>query len=107
MIIARPLLGLSVIALSLAIYFGVSGLLQIVWWWRLRRALNSLWMLLAGLATLILAVLIGVEWPLSGFWAVGTLVGVHLLFGGTSLIALALPPRKKKQAKEPGAEPAG
>lgn len=57
-ICARPLVGLSAITLSLVFYFAVSGIVQIVWWWRLRRA-------------------------------VGTLVGVHLIFGGASLIALA------------------
>jgi uncharacterized membrane protein HdeD (DUF308 family) len=103
LIIARPLVGLSAITLSLVVYFGVSGLLQIAWWWRLPRALSSPVMLLAGLVTLLLAVLIGTEWPLSGFWAVGTLVGVHLLFGGTSLIALASPPRTKKPTDEAGA----
>jgi uncharacterized membrane protein HdeD (DUF308 family) len=90
-VIARPLVGLSAITLSLILYFALSGLFQVVWWWRLRRALSSLWMLLAGVVTLLLAVLIGIEWPLSGLWAVGTLVGVHLVFAGASLVALGSP----------------
>jgi uncharacterized membrane protein HdeD (DUF308 family) len=90
-IVARPLVGLSVITLSLTVYFAVSGIVQVVWWWRLRPAFSVLWMFLSGVATLLLAVLIGVEWPLSGLWAVGTLVGVHLVFAGASLVALGSP----------------
>lgn len=28
------------------------------------------------------------EWPLSGVWAVGTLVGISLLFSGFSILAI-------------------
>jgi uncharacterized membrane protein HdeD (DUF308 family) len=28
------------------------------------------------------------EWPLSGLWAVGTLVGINLLFTGFSLVSV-------------------
>ena len=34
----------------------------------------------------VLAVLIMASWPASTFWAVGTLVGVRLLFAGSSMI---------------------
>lgn len=94
-IVARPLVGLTAITLSLVVYFAISGIVQAVWWWRLRAVRGALWTLLSGLMTLLLAVLIGVEWPLSGLWAVGTLVGVHLILGGSSLVALAAPSCRK------------
>ena len=103
-IIARPLVGLTAITLSLVLYFASSGILQIVWWWRLRRDFDALWTLLAGLVTVSLAVFIGIEWPLSGLWAVGTLVGVHLLFGGASLIALASAAGRPEPSGENGDE---
>jgi uncharacterized membrane protein HdeD (DUF308 family) len=28
------------------------------------------------------------EWPLSGLWAVGTLVGINLVFAGFSLVSV-------------------
>jgi len=37
-----------------------------------------------------LSVLNSDQWPLSGLWAVGTWVGVDLLFGGFSLIRIGL-----------------
>lgn len=93
--IARPLLGLSVLTLYIVIYFAMSGVTQIAWWWRVRRARGALGLILSGLVTLVLAILIGMEWPLSGLWAVGTLIGVHLLFGGASLFALGSPAAKE------------
>ena len=45
-------------------------------------------MLLSGIAALVLGFLIAREWPLSGAWAIGVLVGVRLLFTGWSMVAL-------------------
>ncbi len=45
-------------------------------------------MLVGGIATLALAFMIGSDWPFSGAWAIGVLVGVRLLFAGWSMIAL-------------------
>ena len=87
--IARPLLFLAAITLVLLIYFVASGLLLIAWWRRLRPMPGSGSILVTGVATLLLALLVGLEWPLSGRWAVGTLVGVHLVLYGGSLIAIA------------------
>jgi hypothetical protein len=36
----------------------------------------------------VLGFLLLKEWPLSGLWAVGTLVGINLLFAGFSIIAV-------------------
>jgi uncharacterized membrane protein HdeD (DUF308 family) len=41
-----------------------------------------------GIVTIILAGLIWYQWPLSGQWAIGVLVGVRLIFAGWSMIAL-------------------
>jgi uncharacterized membrane protein HdeD (DUF308 family) len=103
--ITRPFVGLSALTLTIVLYFAASGVVQTVWWWRLRRDLGALWTLLSGAMTLLLAALIGLQWPLSGLWAVGTLVGVHFLFGGASLITLGSPPRGKKESGDAGSEP--
>jgi len=36
----------------------------------------------------VLALLIWNQWPLSGVWAIGTLVGIQLVFSGMSMIAV-------------------
>ena len=45
-------------------------------------------LLFGGITTLVLGVMIRRQFPLSGVWAVGTLVGIQLLFSGWLLIAI-------------------
>jgi len=37
---------------------------------------------------LVLGIFLLSEWPLSGVWAIGTLVGINLIFAGFSLISV-------------------
>jgi uncharacterized membrane protein HdeD (DUF308 family) len=52
------------------------------------------WMLMSGLIDLVLAVMIFAGLPSTASWAVGLLVGINMIFGGTALIAMALHARK-------------
>ena len=47
-------------------------------------------MLVSGIIDLILAALIWSGLPGTAAWALGLLVGINMLFGGTSMIAIAL-----------------
>jgi uncharacterized membrane protein HdeD (DUF308 family) len=51
-------------------------------------------MLMSGLIDLVLAVMIFAGLPSTASWAVGLLVGINMIFGGTALIAMALHARK-------------
>jgi uncharacterized membrane protein HdeD (DUF308 family) len=51
------------------------------------------WMLAAGLMDLLVAFIIISGLPGSATWAIGLLVGLNLLFGGASLIGMALAAR--------------
>ena len=42
----------------------------------------------------ILGVLIWAQWPASGIWVIGLLVGIQLLFTGWALVMLALAARR-------------
>ncbi len=88
LILARPLMGLFSITLVLVVYFLVDGVMEIVAAFRFRPEKGWGWMIVGGLATLALAVMIGYEWPLSGQWAIGVLVGARLIVAGWSMIAL-------------------
>ena len=63
-----------------------------------RRASHGRWvgLMINGVIDLILAALIGVALPQSAAWAIGIIIGVDMLFGGSSLIALALAARNPK-----------
>ena len=86
--VAHPLVALASLTMVLAIYFLIEGVGEIFWGFQLRPASGWGWALASGVAALVLGILIWSEFPLSGVWAVGTLVGIKLLFSGSTLIAL-------------------
>ncbi len=88
-VLAHPLFGLTVLTLVLAVYFVIEGFWKIIASFSLRPAAGWLAILASGLIALLLGLLIWTEWPLSGLWAVGTLVGVDLLATGIALIFLS------------------
>ncbi len=46
----------------------------------------------------LLGILLLEEWPLSGLWAIGTLVGINMLFVGFAMISIASAARKLVRA---------
>jgi uncharacterized membrane protein HdeD (DUF308 family) len=98
-IVIRPIVGLAAITVALAVYFVSSAVVQGLWWWRSRHRRGSIWLLVSGIATTILAILIATGWPLSGLWAVGALVGLHLIFSGASIFAFSCPPTTREAAE--------
>jgi|SRR5579862_1110863 len=53
--------------------------------------------LMSDIGTVVLGVLIGVEWPMSGAWAVGTFVGIGLIFDGWSLVMAGVAARELRR----------
>src|SRR5262249_23751223 len=60
------------------------------------------WMLASGIVDLILAGIIFAGLPETATWALGLLVGINLLFGGTALIGMALAARSAVYASGNG-----
>ena len=56
------------------------------------------WMLASGIVDLVLAAIIFAGLPGTAAWAIGLLVGINLLFGGISMIAMALHARASEPA---------
>ena len=54
--------------------------------------------LVSGVIDLVLAVIIFLGLPGTAFWALGLLVGINMLFGGSALIAMALAARHPASA---------
>jgi uncharacterized membrane protein HdeD (DUF308 family) len=93
-VLAHPWLGLEVLTLVLAVVFVIEGIWKIFVSFSFRAASGWLAMLLSGVLALILGVLIWMQWPLSGMWAIGVLVGVDLIMTGAAMIALAVTIRR-------------
>ncbi len=86
--LARPLLGLASMAAVLVFYFLLDGIFEIVAAFKIRGEKGWFWLVVGGIASIVLACMIWREWPVSGAWAVGLLVGIRLIFAGWSMIAL-------------------
>jgi len=92
-LLMHPLAGLMSLTLALAIYLFVEAILEFLLGFKLRPLPGSGWLIFDGIITLILAVMIWRTWPSSTAWVIGTLVGISMLFSGTSRLMLSLAAR--------------
>jgi len=92
----NPLRGLATLTWGLVAYFFVDGIFMILFGIAHRRESSRRWewLLFNGVIDVILAGVI-VSWmPGSLSWALGLIVGIDMVFGGASLLALALAARR-------------
>ncbi len=96
----NPLQGLATLTYVLTAFFILDGIFIIVLAIAHRRELSGRWewMMVNGITDLILAGVIISGLPGSLFWALGLLVGIDMVFGGVSLIAMSLEARKLPSA---------
>ncbi len=97
MLLGSPLTGAFSLTLVLIAFFLIEGAVSIMFALDHKRELSGQWgwMLISGIIDLALAVMIFAGLPSTAAWAVGLLVGINMLFGGTALIAMALHARKR------------
>ena len=93
-VIAHPLLGVASLTLLLASLFVIEGILDIVLFVKMRPMHGSSWVLMDGIITLVLGLLIYMQWPSSSAWAIGTLVGISMIFSGVARVMMSLAVRK-------------
>jgi uncharacterized membrane protein HdeD (DUF308 family) len=100
-LIARPALGVASLTLLLASLFLVEGVFNIILFFRAPAILRSSWILFDGIVTLLLGLMIYLQWPSSSAWAIGTLVGVSLIFSGVTRVMVSLAVRKAAASVAP------
>jgi len=93
-LIAHPALGVASLTLLLAALFLIEGILDLALFFQARSIQGSSWVLIDGVITLLLGLMIYLQWPSSSGWAVGTLVGASMIISGVSRIMLSLTVRK-------------
>ncbi len=96
----RPVLGLTSLTLVLAAYFFVDGIFEIFEAFDLKPLKGWGWMLFGGIVSVLLGFLIWRQWPISGAWAIGILVGIKLIFAGAAMIAIGMAGRSFAGAAE-------
>ena len=96
-----PVNGAVSLTLVLTAFFIVDGIASIMYALAHRQQLTGQWgwLLASGLCDLVVAALIIAGFPGTAAWAIGLLVGINMIFGGTSLIIVALSARSSIQAE--------
>jgi uncharacterized membrane protein HdeD (DUF308 family) len=96
-LLARPVQGLLTLTLVVGAYFLAEGVATIMYALQHRKELSERWswMLVSGLMDILIAFFIISGLPGSAEWAIGLLVGINLIIGGSSLIGMALAARNK------------
>jgi uncharacterized membrane protein HdeD (DUF308 family) len=94
-LLAQPVQGTLTLTIVVGAYFLAEGVTTIMYALEHRRELSERWswLLVAGIMDLVIAGIIIAGLPGSALWAIGLLVGINLLFGGASLIGMALAAR--------------
>ena len=96
MLLLWPLNGVLSLTLILIVFFVIEGVASIMFALEHKRELSGRWgwMLASGIVDLILATIILAGLPGAAAWAIGLLVGINMVFGGSALIAMALHARE-------------
>jgi uncharacterized membrane protein HdeD (DUF308 family) len=91
-LLVSPVSGAVSLTLVLSVFFAVEGIASIMYALDHRQQLSGRWgfMLFSGLIDLILAAIILIGLPGTAAWAIGLLVGINMIFGGSALIAMGL-----------------
>jgi uncharacterized membrane protein HdeD (DUF308 family) len=102
-LLAWPLSGVLSLTLVLIVFFTIEGVASIMFALEHKRELTGRWglMLASGVVDLIVAGIVLTGLPGTAAWAIGLLVGINMVFGGSALIAMAMHAR----TLDPGAAP--
>ncbi|WP_315703801.1 MULTISPECIES: HdeD family acid-resistance protein [unclassified Bradyrhizobium] len=94
-LLAEPVEGTLTLTIVIGAYFLAEGVATIMYALEHRREMSARWgwLLASGLVDIVIAGIIITGLPGSALWAIGLLVGINLLFGGISMIAMALAAR--------------
>lgn len=85
-----PMTSMFTLTGVLLVYFVVDGAYSIFSGVKGRPEPGWGWVIISGIASIVLAVLLWRQWPDSGAYAVGLLVGIRLIFSGWSIAMLGM-----------------
>ena len=94
-LLARPVQGTLTLTIVVSAYFLAEGVATIMYALEHRRQLTGRWswLVISGLVDIVISFLVITGLPSSAEWAIGILVGINLLFGGATMIGIALAAR--------------
>ncbi len=92
----NPVAASLALTLILAASIFAVGVFRIVVAFQHRKELSD-WgiILISGLASVAIAILIGISWPFSAIWTLGLFISIDLIFNGWSHVIVAIAAKKK------------
>lgn len=97
-LVLHPVLAVASLTLVLAVLFLIEGILDVILFFNMRSMQGAIWVLVDGIITLLLGLMIYLQWPSSSGWAIGVLVGVSMIISGVTRVMLSLAVRKAAPA---------
>lgn len=101
LLLTNPLEGALALTILLAVFLIVEGIFKIITALGVREHRAWGWLLASGIISVILGLMIWAEWPASGLWVIGLLVGIQLVFTGWALVMLSLAARAHRDDTAP------
>jgi len=92
---SQPGAALMSLTLFLSMYLIFSGAFEVMMAFQIRPVKGWGGVAFSGILSMLLGFMIWKQFPLSGAWAIGILIGVRLFFNGLSLVMLGLAVRKQ------------
>ena len=99
-LVSFPLAGLVTLTAVLGGMLLAEAVLETALAFALPAALGRGWLLLSALFSLVLGLLVLLQWPSSSLWAIGTLVGAAVLVNGTTRAVLSSSVRRDLRAAQ-------
>ena len=100
-LVTRPNIGLASLTLLLGGYLLIDGVSGAVLAFHVKPVKGWGWMLFSAVMGVLLGLMVLWEWPSSGIWAIGTLVGINLVFSGFTMVSIGSAAKKAAGAIAP------
>ena len=87
-LLSNPLFAAGLLTLLLAGYFVADGFFEIAGGFQRRPTKGAGWLIFSGVLSVVLGMMIWQQFPFSGIWAIGILLGIKLLFAGMMMFTV-------------------
>jgi len=86
LLLKNPMQGVLTLTILLAAFLLVEGFFKIIHAFQMKPAPNWVWLLVSGVASVILGIMIWGEFPESSAFIIGLLVGIYFLINGITMV---------------------
>jgi uncharacterized membrane protein HdeD (DUF308 family) len=93
LLMINPVAGVQFLTLMLSLYLVIAGGFEMLHAIEMGAVRGWPFLLLTGFLTVLLGIILWRQWPLSGQWAIGVLVGSSFILSGISLAMLGIAAR--------------